>query len=349
MTQLTAVDVHAHHFGTDVAAPTSRRDPAAPRLVVDGPDSGRIMRGDVTFRIVRPVLWDVGLRLAEMDRAGLSHQVISPVPVTMEHSCAPQTDPAYARSMNDSIAAACAASGGRLLGLGCLPLSDIGAAIDELERCRRIGLRGVEIGTRVGDLDLDAAELDEFWQACDATASAILVHPVLGGRSVVRRAGTPYDLGLGMLTDTAIAASSLVFGGILRKHRHLQVALAHGCGAFPWAYPRLRVAACLAGEGDPADWDQLARRLYADTLVFDDEHLRLLAHRFGAERLLLGSDAPFFPDQMAKSMQSIRDARRTGALPAHADHTFLARNALDFLGLPVHAPEREAHVKEERQ
>jgi aminocarboxymuconate-semialdehyde decarboxylase len=48
-------------------------------------------------------------------------------------------------------------------------------------------------------------------------------------------------------------------------------------------------------------------------------------HRFGAERLLLGSDTPFFPDQMAKSMQSVRDAGRTGALPAHADPAFLAR------------------------
>ena len=222
MPEITAVDVHAHYFGTDVAAPAPQLDPVAPRLVVDGSDGGRIMCGDVTFRVVRPVLWDVALRLAEMDRAAIPHQVISPVPVTIEHACAPGTDPAYARSMNDSIAAACAASGGRLLGLGCLPLGDVGAAIDELARCRQIALLGAEIGTRIGDLDLDAPELDAFWEACDGTASAVLVHPVLGGRGVVRRAGTPYDVGLGMLTDTAIAASSLVFGGILRKHRHLR-------------------------------------------------------------------------------------------------------------------------------
>jgi aminocarboxymuconate-semialdehyde decarboxylase len=335
MLEATAIDVHAHHFGTDLP-PSSEH--AAPRLVVDGGESGRIMCGDSMFRRVTATLWDVGRRLAEMDRAGVSHQVISPVPVTMEYAWSAGADPAYARNMNDSVVAACERSGGRLLGLGCLPFGNIAVALDELERCRRLGLRGVEIGTRVGALDLDDPALESFWDACDRFGMAVFVHPVAGGQDVVRRAGQPYDLGLGMLTDTAIAASALVFGGVLAAFPRLRVALAHGCGAFPWAYPRLRVAAALGGSGDPQASDELARRLYADTLVFDDEHLRLLVHRFGAERLLLGSDAPFFPDQLAKSMRSIDTARSTGALPAHAGPELLARNALDFLGLAGEIP-----------
>jgi aminocarboxymuconate-semialdehyde decarboxylase len=63
--------------------------------------------------------------------------------------------------------------------------------------------------------------------------------------------------------------------------------------------------------------------------VFDDEHLRLLVHRFGADRLLLGSDAPFFPDQMAKSMRSVAVGVSGGVLPPDTD---LVANALAFLG-----------------
>jgi aminocarboxymuconate-semialdehyde decarboxylase len=251
----------------------------------------------------------------------------------MEYAWSDGADPSYAGSINDSISAACARSGGRLLGLGCLPLADVGTALAELARCLDLGFRGVEIGTRVGDLDLDAPELEPFWSACDRSDAAVFVHPILGGRGVVRRAGQPYDLGLGMLADTAIAASSLVFGGVLERYPALRVALAHGCGAFPWAYPRLRVAAGLRDGGGPAVWDALTRRLYADTLVFDDEHLRLLAHRFGTDRLLLGSDSPFFPDQLAKSMRSVDDARASGILPADADGERLTRNALEFLGI----------------
>lgn len=322
------VDVHAHFLGPDLPAPG---DPVAPRLVVDEADGGRVLRGDVLFRPVTASLWDVPTRLAEMDRAGVTRQVISPVPVTMEHAVG---DAPYARTHNDAIAAACAASDGRLLGLGCLPLHDARAAVAELDHLRDAGLLGVEIGTRVGGLDLDDPALAPVWDACAATGSAVLVHPVDEGRGVLRRAGPPYDLGLGMLADTALAASALVFGGILERHSTLRIALAHGCGAFPWAWPRLRVAAeRSATPGDPDRWDALTRLLYADTLVFDDEHLRLLVHRFGPGRLLLGSDAPFFPDQMARSIASVEKAGRTGALPPGVDLEQLDRNAAGFLGL----------------
>jgi aminocarboxymuconate-semialdehyde decarboxylase len=332
MPPATAVDVHAHYFGADLPD-VGDHDHRAPRLQVDTADSGRIMCGEKTFRVVTRELWDVGERLRRMDEAAISHQVISPVPVTMEYAWSPEAEPAYASRMNDSIAAACDKSGGRLRGLGCLPLADVDAALGELGRCLELRLCGIEIGTRIGAFDLDAPELDPLWAACDRAGAAVFVHPVLGGQGVVRRAGQPFDLGLGMLADTAIAASALVFGGVLERYPRLRVGLAHGCGAFPWAYPRLRTAAALQDAGDPARWDGLVRRLYADTLVFDDEHLRLLVHRFGADRLLLGSDAPFFPDQMRKSMASLDNARTIGALPPDAGPGALARNALEFLGL----------------
>ncbi|MFB9385526.1 amidohydrolase family protein [Pseudonocardia petroleophila] len=216
--------------------------------------------------------------------------------------------------------------------LACLPLHDARAAVAELDRSRAAGLLGVEIGTRVGERDLDDPSLDPVWAALAATGSAVLVHPVDEGRGVLRRTGPPYDLGLGMLADTALAAGALVFGGVLERHPDLRVALAHGCGAFPWAYPRLRVAAARGGvTGDPARRDELVRLLYADTLVFDDEHLRLLVHRFGPGRLLLGSDAPFFPDQMALSIASVERARSAAVLPPGVD---LTANALAYLGLP---------------
>ncbi|WP_216892858.1 amidohydrolase family protein [Nocardia alni] len=328
----TAIDVHAHYFGVD-PPPSSARTALAPTLFVDGPEHGRIMLGDTVFREVTDELWDVAERLRGMDEAGLSHQVISPVPVMMEYAAGAEADPRYAAWVNDSIAAACDRSGGRLIGLGCLPSADLSLAVAELDRCLELGLRGIEIGTRIGDHDLDAPELDALWAACDRTGAAVFVHPIRGGKGVVRRAGQPFDLGLGMLTDTAIAAAAIVFGGVLERYSSLRVAFAHGCGAFPWAYPRLRAAAGIFGSGDPAAGDRMVRRLYADTLVFDDEHLRLLLHRFGPERLLIGSDAPFFRDQMRKSMRSIDDASKSGVLPGDVASGILVRNALEFLGI----------------
>lgn len=319
---VTAVDIHAHYLGPDL--PTSGG--LAPHLVVDESGHGRIIRGGTVLREATSALWDVEERLRAMDRAGVSHQVISPVPVIMEHAWS--TDPAYARAVNDSIVAACASSGGRLFGFGCLPT--IGAA-SEVQRCRAMGLRGVEIGTRMGEHDLDAPELDPVWAACERTGACVFVHPVAGGRGVVRRAGPVLDLGMGMLADTALGASALVFGRVLERYPGLRVALAHGCGAFPWAYPRLRLGAELAGQGSPATWDALVRRLYADTVVLDPEHLRLLAHRFGVDRLLLGSDSPFLPGQHAVGL--VDEAITSGAVPPAARADLLMHNAFEYLGL----------------
>jgi aminocarboxymuconate-semialdehyde decarboxylase len=317
-----SVDVHAHYLGTDLPELPS----GAPRLVVDAAGAGRIVAADGGSRAVPSALWDVGQRLAGMDRVGLSHQVVSPVPEVMEQAWI--DDPAYAGAVNDAIAVACAESGGRLLGLGCLPAAD---PAGELARCLDLGLRGVEVGTRMDGLDLDAAELAVVWTACEAAGAAVLVHPVGRGRDVLRRPGRQIEIGLGMPVDAAAAAFALVFGGVLERHPGLRVALTHGCGAFPWVYPRLRLVAPVG------EWDALVRRLYVDTLVLDPDHLRLLVHRFGADRLLVGTDSPFMPEQFGAAAGIVGAAVRAGALPRDSRADVEVRNALAFLGLPAPA------------
>ncbi|QJY45152.1 amidohydrolase family protein [Pseudonocardia broussonetiae] len=313
-----SVDVHAHHLGTDLPELPS----GAPRLVVDAAGGGRIVTADGGSRTVPSALWDVGERLAGMDRVGLSHQVLSPVPEVMEQAWS--DEPLYARSVNDAIAGACAASGGRLIGLGCLPAAD---PAGELARCLALGLRGVEVGTRMGGLDLDADGFAGVWSACEAAGAAVLVHPVARGRDVLRRSGRQIEIGLGMPVDAAAAAFALVFGGVLARHPGLRVALTHGCGAFPWVYPRLRLVAPVG------EWDALVRRLYVDTLVLDAEHLRLLVHRFGADRLLVGTDSPFMPEQFAAAAGIVDAAVHAGALAESARPDVQVHNALAFLGL----------------
>lgn len=147
---------------------------------------------------------------------------------------------------------------------------------------------------------------------------------------MLRRPGRQIEIGLGMPVDAAAAAFALVFGGVLQRHPGLRVALTHGCGAFPWVYPRLR----FASEGPVEQWDALARRLYVDTLVLDPEHLRLLVHRFGADRLLVGTDSPFMPEQFAETAGIVDAAVRAGVLAESSRPDVQVHNALAFLGLP---------------
>lgn len=306
-----------------------------PLAVQDSTASGRIVRGDETFRTVRSAMWDVSDRLREMDDAGVFAEVISPVPVALVYHEDRGDHTRYSRWLNDSIAAAVSTSDGRLIGLGSVPLPDIDSTRAELVRMsHELGLRGVEIGSRIGDLELDDKALRPFWETVEQLDLAVFIHPTEGGAGAIRRTGFLYDFGLGMLTETAMAATALVFGGVLADFPHLRVAFAHGCGTFSSAFPRLALAAQLTGGKPFEQLDHLVRRLYIDSLVFDQTMLPLLVERFGANRLLLGSDHPFIPGQPQRAFRDFSAAIAEGTLAPALELLVFEQNALEFLGLP---------------
>lgn len=327
------IDVHAHYFPRDAPpADVIAGFPEAPRMVLDSPAEGRLVRGSEDFRAVRRALWDVPARLEDMDRAGVGVQAISPVPVTLEYGAAPAPFAAYCRWINESIARAVEDSDGRLIGIGTVPLLSPRDCLSELHYLSAVlGLRAIEIGTRINGMELDDPALEYFFDAVDGLGLAVMVHPVDGGGGAVRRSGFTYDFGLGMPSDTALAATALVFGGVLDRHRRLRIAMVHGCGTFPWAYPRLRLGAHLAATHVPDDLDRLVSRLYADTLVFDPGLLPALVHRFGPNQILLGSDHPFIPGQPGDGLADLNSAAEH--LPPGTVPRILRENALEFLGL----------------
>lgn len=327
----TMVDIHSHFFPQglpDLGARTG--DPRWPHLVVDSDSTARILRGDEPFRSVSRPCWDVAPRLAEMDGAGVQIQVISPVPIALTTWAEPGPAAMFARLHNDLLAEAVAFSDGRLLGLGTVPLQGIDEAIAELLRFTDLGLLGVEIGTEVQGRELDDPYFQPFFEAAEAMAIPVFVHPTDGG-GATRRAGHLFEFGIGMLTDTALAASALVFGGVLERFPGLRIGLAHGCGTFPWAYPRLRCGAAAAGQ-DAHHLDEIVGLLWVDSLVFDPRHLPLLFSRFGTDHVMLGSDYPFLPPSFGAPEDVVLAALDNGSCTDAQARAVLGHNALAFLG-----------------
>jgi len=331
----SVVDIHAHLFPHGLPNPADRDgDPRWPVLVPDGDTATVLVAGKVTRRASR-ALWDVEERVRALDSAGVDLQVVSPVPVTLVPWASTRAAARWSEELNDRLAEAAAKSAGRLLGLGSVPIGpepgSISAAVAEAKRIRDRGLAGVELATVPGGRELDDPELDPFWAAADELELPILVHPT--DARAVRRSGQPYEFGIGMLTDTALAGTALVFGGVLARFPRLRIALCHGCGALPWTYARtLHVAAGRPGvEGEAAD--ALLRRLWTDTLVFDPEHLRLVAGQVGIEHVMLGTDDPMVPGRLAVAEPEVRAAVEAGAVDESALPGVLGGNALRFLGI----------------
>jgi aminocarboxymuconate-semialdehyde decarboxylase len=327
------VDLHAHFMPPDLpdlAAETG--DDRWPILFAD-PDAltGAVMRGDQTFRVVRRPCWDTAARLGEMDALGVDIQVISPIPVALTYWAEPQLAIRYTRHLNDWLAQSVTDGGGRLRGLGAVPLQDPVAAVAELTRCvDELSLSGLEIGTIVGTAELDARELRPFFAAAEERQVPLFIHPI-DTRCVDRAASVDMSFGIGMLTDTALAASALVFGGVLEEFPALRICLSHGGGGLPWMWPRLKFGRSLSQPGLEARWDELVSRLYVDALVFDPQHLELLRARFGIHHVVAGSDYPFLPNGPSPQL-ILEQAHELGLVIDHELPGVMGDNALTFLG-----------------
>src|SRR3979411_86188 len=136
--------------------------------------SARMMIGDRGFRESTSKDWNPQRRIEDMDRAGVSMQVLSTVPVMFSYWAKPKDALDLSRRLNDHIAEVVRAHPTRFTGLGTIPMQDPDLAAGELERCvRELGLRGGEIGTHVDANDycspnecknLDDASLNVVWK-----------------------------------------------------------------------------------------------------------------------------------------------------------------------------------------
>jgi aminocarboxymuconate-semialdehyde decarboxylase len=333
----TVVDVHTHYFPAalpDFAARTG--DGRWPSLHVDAEGRGRIMRGADVFRPVAPTCWDLGSRRDAMNAAGIDIHVLCPVPITLTSwaDAAPAIE--FCRRQNELLAEAVASMPERFVAFGAVPLPHIDAAIAELERLvGQLGLAGVEIGSEVAGWELDDPHLGPFFAAAEALDVALFVHPT-DGAGAIRRAGIPYEFGLGMLSDTAMAAGAVVFGGVLEAFPKLRLGLAHGCGTFAWALPRMSRGASMAPNApSPEHVSELVRHLWVDSLVFDPLHLPVLFDRFGADHVVLGSDFPFYPPGWGAATAILRSGVDQGLCSAQQMDDVLSGNGLRFLGARV--------------
>ena len=132
------VDIHAHvvpaSFPTYLRGATPK---GWPGMAEAQPCHRHVVIDGRTYRTVSDRCWDVPKRLADLDGMSLSLQAISAMPELMSYWMDAADADELLRYINDQIAAMVGESGGRLVGLGALPLQDMDRALAELERLMR--------------------------------------------------------------------------------------------------------------------------------------------------------------------------------------------------------------------
>ncbi len=239
--------------------------------------------------------WDAETRLKDMDTTGVEYEAISIIPTTITYLLDAEGGAWYSRRMNDGIARMVSECPQRFVGIADVPLQEPGLALAELDRAvNKLHMRGVQILANIRGRDLDASELMPFYKEVQTLDIPVFIHP----RPPASDRMDKYHLInlIGNPLDTTLAATHLVFSGILDKFPDLKFCLAHAGGQVPYLRGRwehgynVRPEAKLVIKEPPSKYLPL---FYFDTITHSDSLLEYLINSVGADKVMMGTDYPF--------------------------------------------------------
>ena len=291
------IDIHTHiipadlpdlkkKYGYNGFISLDHHKPCCARMLIDGN----------FFREIQDNCWDPDVRLKDCDKHNINVQVLSTIPVMFSYWAKPADALDLSMLLNDHIAGIVQTYPDRFVGLGTVPLQDPQLAIKEMERCMKIGLRGIQIGSHVNDWNLEAPELFPVFEAAQEIGASIFVHPWdMMGKEKMPKYWLPWLVG--MPAETSLAICSMIFGGVFERLPKLKVAFAHGGGSFPATIGRIEhgfnVRPDLVAVDNKENPRKYLKNFYLDSLVHDPMMLDVLINLMGHERIALGTDYPF--------------------------------------------------------
>lgn len=257
----------------------------------------RLYKDDGTFfREVLPNCYDPNEILPEMDAFRVSKMVLCTIPVLFNYWAKPAHGADWSKFLNDHIASVQAHPSNRFIGLGTLPMQDATLAVKELERCKALGLPGVQIASNINNINLDDPCFFPIWEAASSLDMSIFVHPwEMLGEGLIQKYWLPWLVG--MPAETTRAICSMLFGGVFDKFPKLRVMFAHAGGAFPFTVGRISHGwhcrpdlVDLNKVNDPYDY---IGKFWVDGITHDSGALEYLIKVMGADKICYGTDYPF--------------------------------------------------------
>ncbi|KAK7514415.1 uracil-5-carboxylate decarboxylase [Phyllosticta citriasiana] len=317
---MPTVDVHTHIYPPSymsllrarTTVPYVRNFSDAPqnaRLIIlpgeDALDKPSTARG----RPIGPEYFDITEKLKFMDTHGITKSVISLANPWLDF-LPPEEAGAAARNINDEVDAICSQYPGRLYAFGTLPLSaPAETVVAEVKRLKTLKfMRGIIMGTSGLGKGLDDPALDPIYAALEEQQLLIFLHPHYGLPSDVYGPqagdyGHVLPLSLGFPLETTIAVTRMLLSGVWERFKELDILIAHSGGTLPFLAGRIESCikhdSHLKKEGRlekmRSVWDVLKENVYLDAVIYSEVGLKAAVEASGADRLMFGTDHPFFP------------------------------------------------------
>jgi aminocarboxymuconate-semialdehyde decarboxylase len=260
------------------------------------------------YNVAVPGHRDIVRRLEEMDEHGVDVQVVS-LTTPGTHVESPPIAIELAKRTNDAFASAKAEYPTRFSALATLPLCDARASTTELLRAMdQLGLPGAMLFSNVNGTGLDDERFFPLYETANDRAAILMIHPThpLGVEAMQDYWLMPLN---GFLFDTTLAASKLVFSGVVRRYPRIRWLLGHLGGTIPYLAERLdrgfRAFPECRRHIDEPPTSYLERHFWYDTVNFDPASVRL-ALDFAGDHVVPGSDYPHRIGSIPLMLETLR-------------------------------------------
>lgn len=304
------IDVHNHYYPDAYLDAVDEMDAD---ITVGEDEEGRdvLLSGGSRIVTLTPPMTELDVRRADMDAAGVDHQLIS-LTAPNVNFVPPEQSVELARICNDAYAEI-NDEYEEFSALASVPLKAPEKALDEARRAiEDLGLHGFIIGSNIDGTPLNHDDFEPFFELAASLDAPLFIHPMTpAGVEVMGE----YRLAplVGFENEITMAITRLVFDGVLERH-DVDVHLAHLGGTVPYLFERLNNgyrAYPECRENIDQLPEQYLKQVYYDTVSFHEPALRCALESVGPDQILVGSDYPHVIGDIERAVTDIESLELT--------------------------------------
>jgi len=273
-----------------------------------------------TFKAAPPSTWDPAARLKEQEVDGVKAEILfTSFGLFLYGLKDAELRRACFQVYNTYIADYCSYDRNRLVGVAMIVLDDIPAAVAELERCAKLGLRGGMIWSRAPD---DKPYVDPhynpFWAAAERLGMVLTMHIHTASQGFGIRPGHWLAEFTTLHVEIQHSLTELVLSGVFERFPKLKVVSAENdCGWMPHLMHRLdhnydafrHVAQEMTGTALSMPPSAYIKRNVGVTFQHETEEVKFVRKFMGEGAYLMwGSDYPHTDGTWPKSRQILGEA-----------------------------------------
>jgi predicted TIM-barrel fold metal-dependent hydrolase len=280
------------------------------------------------------------LRAKDMERDGVQAEVIYGILGAATRLNDHEAAAEMFRIYNDWLVDFCRHDPDRFIGLACLPYGDIPAAVKEIKRVAKLGLRGMELSC---SWDMDPMwhpSWTPLWEAVNEVNLPLHFHTfpalppgILDTQTGLTRRAAFFTVVSGFQMNLVNILAAIIGAAVLERYPNIRISFGEsGCGWVPYALDRMDYEwedrfTDLGLKMKPSDY---WRRQCKATFQYDRIGMKLVDD-MGVETLMWGSDYPHGDGVWPESSKYIEE--QFGHLPKDVTHKITCENAGRFYGL----------------